>query len=543
MVSAFAVRNTFLGLGRNPLVPNPRAFDYGHNLIEFHDGIARILDVDHDDNRAGDFTFGKLTAQRVFSERHPERTVPENIFSTYGWIGHQIAERYAHGPSSYNAQSGRSHAGAEFEIDAFFYRQFQDDQEFLKRLRVTVMPEVIHEASIDSFNILTSTTGGSLISRKSGLLTDARIKEISRKWASWLKVHLFAVRKWASSRNIQTFQPTTTFNQFFESAIAYLSSFLRSPDFTIPTNTIVLNDTAERFFADFQSLWKELRSVLSRFIGGKTIYAQDTEDEEFLGEDYLYQFIDEIATRGETNDILTVHEIANNDGSITLEGEILDEARMDEITEEVIDAYLGSDDQQFVAAGRFFDQLLNNPEADFDDAEAIATDFNPPVITFTTDESEYLHGIPLDPPVIIEDEGSGVASVEYLLDGVPLDETPITFYDAAIGEHELTVKATDRAGQASEETIAFTFITNWQDLIRIVEQLTNDGHIMNQGLGRGLTNFLERGAKARKNEQKKLLENFRKLLENAATFKGGAYVDEIAFTILDTDAEWLIEYL
>lgn len=112
----------------------------------------------------------------------------------------------------------------------------------------------------------------------------------------------------------------------------------------------------------------------------------------------------------------------------------------------------------------------------------------PPEITINSPiATSYEHHeiVPVD--VDVTDEKSGVADVVITLDGTSVsDGDEIDLLDLELGDHMLTVRAEDNAGNVGETSVTFTVEATLQSLTATVERLSEEGGITNAGITRSL---------------------------------------------------------
>jgi hypothetical protein len=75
------------------------------------------------------------------------------------------------------------------------------------------------------------------------------------------------------------------------------------------------------------------------------------------------------------------------------------------------------------------------------------------------------------------DAGSGVATVTAGLDGAAIESGVLELWRLPLGDHTLTVTATDRAGNSATTSVTFTTETSIADLRRLVKRFADDGKI------------------------------------------------------------------
>lgn len=112
----------------------------------------------------------------------------------------------------------------------------------------------------------------------------------------------------------------------------------------------------------------------------------------------------------------------------------------------------------------------------------------PPEITInspTATSYEHHEIVPVD--VDVTDGKSGVADVVITLDGTSVsDGDDIDLLDLELGDHLLTVRAEDNAGNAAETSVTFTVEATLESLTATVERLSEEGGITDAGITRSL---------------------------------------------------------
>ena len=137
------------------------------------------------------------------------------------------------------------------------------------------------------------------------------------------------------------------------------------------------------------------------------------------------------------------------------------------------------------------------------------SDTTAPTITIVAPTAtSYLHPATLVLDFVTEDAVSGVKTIEALLDGkVVEDGQNIDLYTLALGDHTLTIKAVDKAGNASTQSVTFSITATIDSLKTAVDRFYNDGSIKNKGVYKGLLDMLTAASKSVKPEETSFLLN------------------------------------
>lgn len=136
------------------------------------------------------------------------------------------------------------------------------------------------------------------------------------------------------------------------------------------------------------------------------------------------------------------------------------------------------------------------------------------------------------------DAGSGVATVTAGLDGAAIEPGVLELWRLPLGDHTLTVTATDRAGNSATTSVTFTTETSVADLRRLVKQFADAGEIK-PTLEKRLLQHLARAAQ--------WIDEGRdgKAIKELKAFKSDArdVRDNAVRSALKRDASWLIDSL
>ncbi|WP_028661477.1 ThuA domain-containing protein [Saccharomonospora saliphila] len=135
------------------------------------------------------------------------------------------------------------------------------------------------------------------------------------------------------------------------------------------------------------------------------------------------------------------------------------------------------------------------------------------------------------------DEGSGVARTAATLDGDAIENgTELALHTLELGEHELTVTATDEAGNTAEHTVTFTVTTSLDDLRALVGAFAEDGRIEAE-TAESLTDRLDAAERVKRRN----VHAATRVLASFAEDARDRISDEEVKAVLVRDAEALIE--
>ena len=111
---------------------------------------------------------------------------------------------------------------------------------------------------------------------------------------------------------------------------------------------------------------------------------------------------------------------------------------------------------------------------------SVSVDATAPAVTVTGIADGAAYGTSTSATVVwgAADATSGLASTTALLDGKPLSSgTKLTMYDLTLGQHELVVTATDKAGNLTRRSVKFRVTTSLADLDALIDVFTAEGTI------------------------------------------------------------------
>ncbi|MFI6597715.1 ThuA domain-containing protein [Nonomuraea sp. NPDC050536] len=136
------------------------------------------------------------------------------------------------------------------------------------------------------------------------------------------------------------------------------------------------------------------------------------------------------------------------------------------------------------------------------------------------------------------DSGSGIKSVSAMLDGKPFESgSVLALYELALGEHTLTVTATNKADNQTEQVVKFSVVTSTADIAGLIDRFAAAGKLTAQGahkLHSGLAGVLDAEAKDKKEDKiAKELEMFKEFVNDAKVVADNQVRDAL---LRDTDA-------
>jgi 2',3'-cyclic-nucleotide 2'-phosphodiesterase/3'-nucleotidase len=173
------------------------------------------------------------------------------------------------------------------------------------------------------------------------------------------------------------------------------------------------------------------------------------------------------------------------------------------------------------------------------------TDTAAPVITIVSPEAKaYLHPAMLTLDFAATDDISGVRSIAADLDGVPVtDGQVIDLLTLALGNHSLTVHATDMAWNESTASVTFSVKATIASLKTTVNRFYAEGQIKNAGLRDSLISKLNTAQTYLNAGNKKAAKNALNAFISAVRAQSGKGITTGAATILITDARYVIAHL
>jgi hypothetical protein len=139
------------------------------------------------------------------------------------------------------------------------------------------------------------------------------------------------------------------------------------------------------------------------------------------------------------------------------------------------------------------------------------------------------------------DKITGVQAVTALLDGVSVTHGQrIDLYAMALGEHTLTVAATDYAGNVTTRSVTFKLVANVHSLKSGVDYFYKSGKIDSRALRNELMTMLEKAERSHKTSDTiKALNAFIAKLQQ----QSGSHIQPDAANLLIADAQWVVAHL
>jgi len=156
-------------------------------------------------------------------------------------------------------------------------------------------------------------------------------------------------------------------------------------------------------------------------------------------------------------------------------------------------------------------------------------DTTAPILNFTAPSLDKVIGdsVDLTSQISITDNLSGVdqSKTTVQIDGQNLSGSSIPLYQLPLGNHALSVTASDMAGNKSTKTVSFQTTTSINDIKSLVTRFTKSGWIDNSGISNSL--------------QVKLNERQLKSFINEVQAQMGKHINKDAANILLRDANSL----
>jgi 2',3'-cyclic-nucleotide 2'-phosphodiesterase (5'-nucleotidase family) len=176
---------------------------------------------------------------------------------------------------------------------------------------------------------------------------------------------------------------------------------------------------------------------------------------------------------------------------------------------------------------------------------AFITDTTGPDITIESPTSAtYLHSDQLTVTFSATDEPAGVRSVTADIDGTAVTSgQTIDLVSLALGEHTLTVQATDRASNASTKAVTFSVEATTGSLRALVEAYAADGSISKDAIAKSLLSQLDRIDAAIAAGQAKTAVNQLNAFANLVSAQTGKSITPDAAAVLLADAAWVSAHL
>ncbi len=170
------------------------------------------------------------------------------------------------------------------------------------------------------------------------------------------------------------------------------------------------------------------------------------------------------------------------------------------------------------------------------------TDTTAPVITVNSPTATtYLHTDLLTLDFTATDDIAGIGKIEATLDGtVVTNGQVIDLLTLPLGTHTFTVTATDKAGNASTQSVEFNVTATIESLMATLNRFYQDGSLKNKGVYTSLMQLLQIAAKSTKPEiTSATLNHFAQLVK----IHSGRLIKVDAANLLITDTQWVITRL
>lgn len=119
-------------------------------------------------------------------------------------------------------------------------------------------------------------------------------------------------------------------------------------------------------------------------------------------------------------------------------------------------------------------------------AFTVVDDLAPEVTVISPVEGTYLHHLVVPVEVTATDAKSGIDAVTVMLDGDDYTEDEIDLLGLDLGDHTISVAASDRAGNQTVVSVTFTVVADLTSLKATVERLADSGDIADPGIRRSL---------------------------------------------------------
>ncbi len=241
--------------------PDAHRFDYGHSLI---DSNRTVLQVDADSQSGGIPLFG-IKLIKVYNSKStdsisnlPKRFTPTNKNFAFGWIGHQLGDKHAHGPGGFSEAAGifegftlpsyiiGRHGINEMAADAIM---LNDHENFLGDIFMIFNPAFVHEASVKYYNEVGKNKyvnrTKQIIDReisKNDFLIDSFVIDLSNGWeqrigtgiAYQIQTTLTLSKKIKDSDVFQSMRlhyetGASDYRKWFNDSVNEIKSFLENP--------------------------------------------------------------------------------------------------------------------------------------------------------------------------------------------------------------------------------------------------------------------------------------------------------------------------
>lgn len=165
-------------------------------------------------------------------------------------------------------------------------------------------------------------------------------------------------------------------------------------------------------------------------------------------------------------------------------------------------------------------------------------DTTPPAITIGSPATTtYGHHEVVPLTVDVTDEMSGVYDVDMTVDGSPIEAgAELDLLKLSLGEHTLSIRAEDTAGNVSETSVTFAVEATIATLRGTVERFVADGRIADEGLGDRLLNKLDAADEAEAAGNNQRAANHLNTFSREVEAQSGRQIQAAAADLLVADA-------
>lgn len=169
----------------------------------------------------------------------------------------------------------------------------------------------------------------------------------------------------------------------------------------------------------------------------------------------------------------------------------------------------------------------------------------PPSIDIAAPTSgDYLHHEKLTLDFSVSDDLSGVHSITAEFDGRAVEDgDEIDLLDLSLGDHTLSIRAEDTAGNVSEKQVTFAVIATFASLKATVQRFLAAGEISNHGIATSLTKKVEAAERAQADGRSDDARAVLASLADEVRAQRGKKISESAAAVLIADAQWVSERL
>jgi hypothetical protein len=192
----------------------------------------------------------------------------------------------------------------------------------------------------------------------------------------------------------------------------------------------------------------------------------------------------------------------------------------------------------------YYTQALGTVSPQIEGRLQFIYDVDAPEITINAPQpTTYLHPEFLTLDFSAVDVGpAGLRSVVADLDGTPVTNGQvIDLYTLALGNHTLTVVATDMAYNQSSASVTFMVDASIQGLVLGVNRFWSEGKIYKQSYRDALLNKLANAQTALNNGQTSKAQKILKDFKNNVAVKQGFLIDPKAGKLLIQDTKWVYD--